>query len=244
MKVVISTVKRPKEDYLSRCIESIRQDWDEPIYLMIGGTDTSYTDKHENVIRYKTGPEEATLSDGVKRAGYGYYCCLTLNRDEPCIILEDDALLDKDWHKKLQELLTFTNDERFIMSLISPTRQSVPAPDIDVPSIQPFLYYSHLDYGPLGEMPKSTIVTYCNTTGIYYPTSMLQTRLPEFIYKFAVQGDTVHDLALGHYLFRMNLPIHIAVPNLCLPVDTADSVMGHDKKRSHVDYTDWDYGNW
>lgn len=231
---------------MDRLIESIRKEYDGIIHLVVGGKDISYVEKYTNYkklqyIQHHIGEEESRFKDVIKRAAYGYYRCLTISKNEPALIFEDDAELKEGWMKNLEEMKTFIGDEKYILSLIVPFKGAVSQADIDIPSVQQFLYYSKLDYKEPGELPSATIATYCNTTGIYYPVSMLKTRLAEFIYRFAVEDETVHDLALGHYMFRYNFPVWITVPALLKDVDTTDSSLGAEKRRLHVDYSDWDY---
>lgn len=243
LNIIVSTVKRPKDSpYLDRLIKSIRQDYDGIIYLIIGGKNTAYTDKYtDGFNKIFIRNDEERLSTPFKKASYGYYRALTIDRTKPCIIFEDDAVLVKDWYKKFKHLLTFVNEDKYIISLLSPSKWSVPMPDIDIPSLQPFVYQTHLEYKNPGQ-PTTTVVTYSNTTGIYYPASLLQTRLAEFIYEFSVRQGAMYDISLGQFLFRCNILIHIAVPNLLkFDVDSTDSSLGSEKKIVNVNYTDWNY---
>lgn len=243
LNIIISTIKRPNgSPYLDRLIQSIRQDYDGLIWLVIGGKDTAYTDKYlEGFAKIFTGDDEEKLSTPFQKASYGYYKALTIDRTKPCLIFEDDGELVENWHVKLKNLITYTNDDEYVISLISPSKWSVPMPDIDIPSLQPFVYQSHLQYKTPGH-PTTMIVTYSNSTGIYYPASLLQTSLPEFIYKFSVERGAVYDISLGQFFFRYNIPVHIAVPNLLkFDIDSTDSSLGSEKKIVSVNYTDWDY---
>lgn len=243
MNIAISTVQRPnKSPYLDRLIESIRQDYDGVIHLVIGGKDTAYTDKYtDGFVKHYLGAEEDQYPTHIQKAGFGYYTGLTINRDEPLLILEDDGCLKPGWYKELQERVSFIPDEKFVLSLITPTGALIPEPDSAVSSVQRYQYGAILEYKIPGQLPISTIITYSNTTGIYYPAAMLQTRFPEFILKFGAEGDAVYDIVMGQYMFRYDLPIYIAVPNLLVDVDVLDSSLGHIKNRSTVDYSDWDY---
>lgn len=240
--VIVSTVERPnKSPYLDRCIESIRQDYKGIIHLVIGGENTSYTDKYtKGFVKHYIHEEEKKLSNNIQRAALGYYTALNIDKNQPCLILEDDGELVEDWNKKLDKLIDFTNEDKYIISLISPGHDSVPEPNIDIPSLQKFIYRGYLDYKTPG-YPVSTVITYCNTTGVYYPTSMLSTRLAEFVYKYAVEGDAVYDIVIGQYLFRHNLSVNIAVPNLLKEVDSNDTSLGHLKKPSTKNYDSWDF---
>ncbi|PWU06096.1 MAG: hypothetical protein C5B43_02335 [Verrucomicrobia bacterium] len=245
MNIFISTVERPnKSPYLERCIESIRQDYDGEIHLIVGGEHHEYTDKYtvdQGFIRHILYPGEQFYENNKQKAALGYYTALIHDPTTPALIFEDDAVLEKDWYTKLQKLLTFIPDEKFILSLITPGKGTVPEPNSTVPSVQRYNYQAYLNYDAPGQLPTSTIVTYCNTTGVYYPPSMLKTRLNEFIKRFAVHGDAVYDIVLGQYMFRYDLPIYIAVPNLLKGVDTSDSSLGSEKRPATVDYSDWDY---
>ncbi len=247
--IIVSTVKRDV-NYIDRCIDSVRQSYDGIIHLVAGGKDLDYLEKYTHDLKYIIHiiyREEEKLDDTVQKAAYGYYKCLTLDKEKPALILEDDSVLVQNWQEKLLHLLKFTKEEKYVLSLITPWSGSVPVPDIDVPSLQPFQYNAHLTYGELGEIPNASIITWTNTSGVYYPASILKTDLPKFINTFAVHGNTVYDLAAGYFLFRMNVPIYIAVPNLLLPVDTSHSAMGIPEKRVHENYERWDWGkhaNW
>lgn len=242
MNIAISTVQRPnKSPYLDRLIKSIRQDYDGPIHLVIGG-DPTYTDQYqEGFVKHLIGDEEKKYPTNIQRAGFGYYTGLTLDRNKPLLILEDDGFLKPGWYKDLQERITFIPDEKYVLSLITPTGAAIPEPNSTVSSVQRYGYQARLEYKTPGQLPVSHIVTYSNTTGIYYPVSMLQTRFPEFVLKFGAEGDAVYDIVLGQYMFRYDLPIYIAVPNLLLDTDVLDSNLGHLKPQATVDYSDWDY---
>jgi hypothetical protein len=240
MRIIISTVQRPnKSPYLDRLITSIRQNYDGLVTLVVGGSDRSYVERYVGGNYKIYFIEDEEIGTVLQKAAYGYWKCLTLDTT-PCLILEDDAELVKEWYDKLLNIIQYTADDKYIISLKSPDKNSVPMPDIDIPSLQPFIYQSYLSYDVPG-YPTSTVVTYSNTTGIYYTESLLKTRLPEFIKKFSIDGDAVYDVALGQFMFRYNLPIHIAVPNLLKEVDSSDSSMGSIKKRSLINYTDWDF---
>ena len=98
--------------------------------------------------------------------------------------------------------------------------------------------------GEIREIPTANTITYSNTTAIYYPTSILKTRIGEFVKRFVVNDEGVYDLVVGYWFFRMNIPIYIAVPNLLEHVPTPDSAMGSTIRRFHVNYDDWEYGKW
>lgn len=244
MNIAISTIQRPnKTPYLDRCIKSIRQDYDGPIHLIIGGHDTKYTDKYdEGYIKHYIGEEEDKLPTHIQKAALGYYTALTLDPEEPLLIFEDDGVVKPGWYKELQKLITFIPDEKYVLSLITPIGALIPEPNSTVSSVQRYGYQAMLEYKVPGQLPISTIITYSNTTGIYYPAKILSTKLPEFIFKFGVNGDAVYDIVMGQYMFRYDLPIYIAVPNLLLTdVDVTDSSLGEPKSRSTVDYSNWDY---
>lgn len=42
-------------------------------------------------------------------------------------------------------------------------------------------------------------------------------------------------------MFRYDLPVYIAVPNLLKQVDSTDSSLGSIKQMASVDYSGWDY---
>lgn len=243
MNIAISTVKRPNgSPYLDRLIKCLRQDYDGDLHLIIGGKDTIYTDKYVNgYIKHFIGKSEDEYPTNIQKAGLGYYTALTLNRNEPLLVFEDDAVLKPGWYEDLQNRITFIPDKVFALSLITPTGALIPEPDSTVPSVQRYGYQAMLEYKTLGQLPVSHIITYSNTTGVYYPTAMLQTKYPEFIHKFAVEGDAVYDIVLGQFMFRYDLPMYITVPNLLVDTDIMDSHLGHIKPQATVDYSDWDY---
>lgn len=240
LKIIISTVERPnKTPYLDRIIKSIRKDWSGDIHLMIGGKNTQYTDKYKkNYIKHYV--DEEGLKNNIQKAAQGYFEALTLDPNNPALIFEDDGELVPGWFSKLETRLSYISEEKFILSLITPGEGTVPIPDVNIPSVQKYVYAAYLSYDTPG-YPVSTVITYCNTTGIYYPPSILKTRLAEFIQKFSVNGDAVYDTVVGQYMFRHNLPVYITVPNLLKGVDSDDSSLGHVKRPSTVDYSDWDY---
>lgn len=243
MKIVISTVQRPnKSPYLKRCIDSIRQDWNGPVHLVVGGKETRYAEEIPNAnISYIGNVEKG---DGVQKAGFGYATCLKLYPEEDCLIVEDDAVFVKDWYKQLQERVSFIQERRFVLSLITPWEGAVGKPNPGIPTVQTFVYAARLSYENIGDYPVANIITYSNTTAIYYPASILNTRLPDFIKRFVCEDEGVYDLVVGYWLMRMNVPIYIAVPNLLKGVETADSGMGSTIKRFHVNYEDWEYSKW
>lgn len=242
MKIIISTVKRPNgSDYLTRCIESIRQDWDGEIHLVVGGRDTSYIKRHDVKLHLIGDLEQG---DGVQKAGFGYQFALSLFPDEDCLVVEDDAVFIKGWYGILQELLVLPQERRYVISLISPWTGATSMPNMDRPSLQPYIYTTRLSYENLGDYPVANVITYSNTTAIYYPSNILKTRLPKFIKRFVVNDEGVYDLVAGYWFFRYNIPVYIAVPNLLKGVETADSAMGSTIKRFHVNYEDWDYKSW
>lgn len=248
MVIAISTVQRPnKTPYLDRCIESIRKEYGGIIHLIVGGNDTNFVNKYLTKDYKITfiGKGEQSFKTARQRAGFGYYTALKINLDEPLLVFEDDAVLEEGWYAKLQQALGFIKDDKFILSLILPSRESVLEPDIKVPSIQFFNYRTILTYGKPGDLPIATIITYSNTTGIYYPPVMLKTRLADFVYKYAVKGDGYYDIVIGQYMFRYNLPIYITVPALTKNIgegtDNTDSSLGHTKTMAHIDYSGWDF---
>lgn len=170
---------------------------------------------------------------------------LNINPNESLLVFEDDAQLEEGWYAKLKQALSFIKGDKFILSLISPSRESVLEPDIKVPSIQVFNYRTILTYGDPGILPIATIITYSNTTGIYYPPAILKTRLADFVYEYAVKGEGYYDIVIGQYMFRYNLPIYITVPDLTKNIgegaDDTDSSLGHNKKIAHIDYSEWDF---
>src|SRR5436190_16128304 len=107
MNIIISTVQRPnKTPYLDRLIASIRQDYQGVIHLIVGGKDVSYVAQYnDGFVKHFIGDKEEQFEDNIKRAAYGYYRCLTYDWTVPALIFEDDGMLDKDWYKKLQDLI-------------------------------------------------------------------------------------------------------------------------------------------
>lgn len=246
LNIAISTVSRPnKTPYLDKCIESIRREYNGNIHLIIGG-DPQYTDKYtDGFIKHPIGKYEKTLGTVRQKAGYGYYTALKISPNKPLLVFEDDAQLEKGWYGRLQHALSLIKGDKFILSLISPSRESVLEPDINVPSIQVFNYRAMLTYGEPGDLPIATIITYSNTTGMYYPPAMLKTRLADFIYEYAVKGNGYYDIVVGQYMFRYNLPVYITVPDLTKNIgegaDNTDSSLGHTKEMAHIDYSEWDF---
>lgn len=243
--IAILTIQRPnKTPYLDRLLKTIRAEYKGDIHLMIGGKDTSYTDKYtKGYVKHYLWVFEKQLDDNIQRACLGYTKALEIDKTKPLLVFEDDGVLKKGWYKKLIKLIQFTAEPRFILSLMSPSEDDVEAPQITIDSIQLYKYKAFLDYKVPGHPPITTIITYSNTTGIYFPSSVLQTRLAQYIYKFGVKGDAVHDILVGHYMFRYNIPIYITVPNLLKKVDSTDSSLGSVKKPSVVDYSKWKYIN-
>ncbi len=245
MQLVISTVQRPnKSPYLNRLIKSIRREYKGDIHLVIGGKDTTYTDKYKKgFIKHFIGDKEKYPTN-IQNAGFGYYTCLTLNRNEPLLVFEDDGLLKHGWYKDLKKRISFVPYDKYVLSLITPTPDTlIPEPNCKVPSVQRYMYAARMEYKVPGQLPISHIITYSNTTGMYYPVTMLKSSLPEYIFKFSVKGDAVYDIVLGTYMFRYDLPIYIAVPNLLIDTDVLDTNLGHIKPQASVDYSDWDYVN-
>lgn len=243
MNICILTIERPqKTPYLDRLLATIRAEYKGTIHLMIGGKDTSYTDKYtKGYVKHYLWEEEKKLKDNIKRAALGYYKALEIDKTKPLLIFEDDGVLKKGWYKRLLKLRTFTAAPLFILSLITPSEGDVQVPNIAIDSLQGYLYRAFLDYKIPGHLPVTTVVTYSNTTGMYYPASVLQTRLAKYIYEFGVKGDAVHDILVGQYVFRYNIPVFIAVPNLLEKVDSTDSSLGSTKAPSVVDYSKWTY---
>jgi len=243
MNIVILTVERPnKTPYLDRLLVTIRPEYKGLIHLLIGGKNTAYTDKYKDgYVKHYLWETEKDLENNIQRASQAYQYALQIDKKNPVLIFEDDAVLKKGWYEKLNKIIYFTHEKYFLLSLITPSEGDVPNPNIDVDSIQLYNYKAFLDYKIPGQPPVTTIVTYSNTTGMYYPVSMLKTRLAKYINTFGVKGDAVHDILVGQYAFRYNIPIFIAVPNLLKKVDSRDSSLGNEKKPNTVDYSKWNY---
>lgn len=249
MNVIFSTVSR-KINFIEAGVDSIRRDVpDQEIYLMAGGTDFKYLEnlkKDENIyITDDLHEKEASLEHGIQKGAYGYYRCLTLDRNSPALIIEDDTILKKGWYNELTNYARELRKEheRFIISLIVPFPDCVGEPNIKTQSIQQFKYKAELFPTEPGKAPNVTYVMWCNTSAVYYPASVLQTDLPEFVYKHSVEQDGMYDLAIGNYMYNMAIPIYLFVPEMAKNFggDEYISAMGEPTLRKHADYSGWTF---
>ena len=234
MNIHISTVKREK-DFINPLINSIRTETADPITLFVGGDDDSYL---ANVPFPKQKVDERGL-ENIRKAAKGYYSCLTFDRNTDCLIVEDDVVFKPGWHEMFQTFKKTVKDKYYIISFINPFVYSIPEPNIDVPSLQEYQYKVNLMWGEDGEEPNTSVVTWVNTSAVFYPKEVLQTELPEFIYRYGVRGNAVYDLAAGFYLFRTRIPIYLIHPPMVENLGNEYSRMGHPELRQHDDYTSW-----
>ncbi len=89
--------------------------------------------------------------------------------------------------------------------------------------------------------PVTSVVSWVNTSAVYYPKETLQSDVPEFLYTYAVKGKAVYDMALGYYFFRSRIPIYIIHPAMINNYGNEYTAMGHPEKRSHDDYSAWKF---
>lgn len=223
MQILISTVDR-KDSVLDKCLESIKESGITPI-LIKGGKGSPLWEVEKN------------LKD-IQRAAYGFYKCLTFNPNEDTLILEDDVILDKGWWFKFTELKKVIKLNRYMLSLILPFPELVSSTDVKLQTLQPIVYKATIAFDKKGN-PTSTPILYSNTSAVFYTKDVLKTRLSEYIDRYAVHGQAMYDLALGHFMFRSQIPIFIMVPSLAKNVGEV-SAMGHPEKRNHgKGYDDW-----
>lgn len=243
MNIIISTVYR-EDGLVHKTIESIRSEIppEMEITLMAGGNNYDYLKDYTEGFNKITDlyEVEKNLID-IHKAAYGYFRCLTYNRNEPVLIVEDDAIFEKGWYEKLKYFSENFKDEKRIISLITPLSNSVPKPDINVPSIQQMQYLANVTPGEPGNEPHATVVTWMNSSTVLFTPKLLNSTLPEFVFRYSVQGNAMYDLAMGYFFLRMNVPIYITVPSLLKPLGEHPSAIGHPEKRHHDNYSDWDW---
>lgn len=219
MKILITTIDRP-DSVLDKCIKSIKESEIKPI-IMKGGT-----------------PEEKKLEMNIQRAGYGYWKCLTNDIYDDVLIIEDDVILNDGWWFKFNELKKLIKVNRYMISLVVPMPELVGAPDVKVQTIQSMSYKATIAFDDEGN-PQSTPILYSNTSAVFYSKLLLQTRLPEYIYKYCVEGKAMYDVALGHFLFRSQIPIYIMVPSLAQNVGVISSIDPKEARSHGAGYEDW-----
>lgn len=222
MKIIISTVER-RDSVLDKCLDSIKESGITPVIIK-GGKNSPLWGVEKN------------LKD-IQRAAYGYYKCLT-HGEEDTLIVEDDVIFEKGWWFKFTELKKVIKLNRYMMSLVLPFPELVSSTDVKLQTLQPIVYKATISFDKQGN-PTSTPILYSNTSAVFYTKDLLKTRVAEYIDRYAVHGKAMYDLALGHFMFRSQIPIFIMVPSLAKNVGEV-SAMGHPEKRNHgAGYDDW-----
>lgn len=255
MKIVILTNKR-KPEYIHQCIREIRRDYKGKIDLMISGKETDYLEKYkgEGFVWHRNN--EKGLINGWNKACQGYANCVRLGKGEGVLVIEDDTGFKKGWYKQFLTYLTFVKDKKFIVSLGKALDGSVVNPNgvpnentYDekdnayhefIPSLQIFLYRVNLKAEEKGKPPTAFIITWLDSHAVYYPPTLDLEDLAQFIEKFGVQGNSMHDILIGYYLFRKVYPIWIASPPLAVNTGAYNTSVGPIIDRND-DFLDWDY---
>lgn len=204
---------------VKKCIKSCKESGIEPV--VIGNS-----------------PEEDKLEMNIQKAAYGFWKALTHDIYDDCLILEDDVILNEGWWLKFQELKKLIKVNRYIISLIVPMPELVGAPDVKVQTIQSMLLRGTIHFDEEGN-PQSTPVLYSNTSAVYYSKLLLQTRLPEYIYKYCVEGKSMYDVALGHFLFRSQILTYIMVPSIARNVGAISSIDPTESRSHGAGYDNW-----
>lgn len=226
MNVVIQTAPR-KVDLLPLTIDSIRKEWKGNLHIM-----------HPDSVM------EQELQ-GIQKAAYGFYRCLTLDKTKPLFRVEDDVILKENWlqilKKGIESVEKERKEKRYIISFIKPFNDCVADPNLPGPMLQTFIYRSVVSPTGVNEIPVMSVRYFCNTSAVYFSKGLLQSDLSEFIDRYSVHGNTVFDLALGAYLFIMATSIYMMVPDLAVNIGDRPelSAMKDFDNRKMEDYSDW-----
>lgn len=248
MNIAVTTVNR-KVNFLDITIESLKLGIlpDEKINLFVGRNEYDYVEKYKknesfNVITDLYEREKNLTT--TQAASYGYYRALTLSQD-PILIVEDDVMLKKDWRSFLDQAIKIIEDDAYIITFVCPFDWCVPNRRLleTDPILQKFQYKADVVQTGAGTKADIIIFTWCNTSAVYYSKGLLQTRLPEFVNRYAIDDKAIYDLAIGYYLFNMNIPIYVVVPDgaVNLGGEPVFSAMQNFSKRGHTNYLDWDW---
>lgn len=236
MKIVILTNNR-KPNYIHRCIRDIRRDYKGTIHLMISGKNTSYLDKYTKGFVKHYNNEEGLVNNWNK-ACQGYANCLRLGKGEGVLVVEDDTGFKKGWYKQFLSYITFVKYKQYIISLGKAMDGSVVDPHTKVPTLQMFLYRVNLQ--KKGKEMISYIITWLDSHAVYYPPTMPFDDMVAYMEKFGVEGNSMHDILIGYYLFRKLYPIWIASPPLAVNIGAYNTSVGPITDRND-DFLDWDY---
>jgi len=239
MKTVLLTNYREPQ-YIHRCIESIRKEYNGVIDLMISGKRDDYLSQYqEGFIKHHV--KEEGLKENWKKACKGYASCVALGEKEGVLVIEDDTALIQGWYAQFIDYINTIKDKKFVLSLGDPVKGSVINPDVQMPSLQMFLYRVLLSKNPIsGAPPEATILCWHDSHAVYYPPTINIPQLVKFLEHFGVEKTSMHDLIVGHYLYRYLIPIWISVPRLAINIGAYHTSVGP-IPNVNSDYSDWDY---
>lgn len=235
---ILSNYREPQ--YIHKCIKSIQREYKGIIHLVISGKNHDYVSQYDKGF-VKHFPDEKGLTENWQKACRGYATCIALGKEEGVLVIEDDTILINGWYALFQDYLQTIKNPQFVMSLGDTLQGSIVNPDVIVPSLQSFLYRVTLSKSSIeGAPPDAMIMCWHDSHAVYYPPTLNILDLSAYVEHFGVKKTSMHDLIVGHYLYRKLIPIWITVPKLAINVGAYHTSVGLIKK-VNTDYSDWDY---